>query len=271
MRKRFEDGASFTWLPIWAYNYSSWNFLLLLALLAHENFGQQGAAIVASQEEHVEPPKAAPEAAATTSANTQEPQNRFTEAFTEQEWDGVKKLRALLSEVSEEAYDNKERVPHLWGVELSATSPTAKASVVLVKFIRARQGNLEAAKSMLVSTLKWREEFKVDHLAKEEFPEDVFGKVGVISGKDKAGRPVTYNFYGSVSPEVVFKDVDQFLRRQHGPTASQASQIFSDYYPELLVRPPDLHFPRALTPTFTAQEILCLSTNTPYMDILDLH
>jgi hypothetical protein len=65
---------------------------------------------------------------------------------------------------------------------------------------------------MLISTLKWREEFKVDNLVKEEFPEDVFGKVGVISGKDKEGRPVTYNFYGSISPEIVFKDVDQFLR-----------------------------------------------------------
>ncbi|PVG04713.1 CRAL/TRIO domain-containing protein [Serendipita vermifera] len=245
-------------------------------------------AVVASQEEHVEPPKVAPETAATTSANAQEPQNRFTEAFTEQEWEGVKKLRSLLPEISAEAYDNKEKVPRLWGVELSSTSPTAKASVVLVKFIRARQGDLEAAKTMLVSTLKWREEFKVDHLAKEEFPEDVFGKVGVISGKDKEGRPVTYNFYGSVSPEIVFKDVDQFLRwrvnlmergislinfetvdsmvQVHGKrdvglasvglggrtanskaAASQASQIFSDYYPELLHKKFFVSVPTLLT------------------------
>jgi phosphatidylinositol transfer protein SFH5 len=65
---------------------------------------------------------------------------------------------------------------------------------------------------MLISTLKWRHEFKVDDLKTETFPEDVFGKVGVISGRDKGGRPVTYNFYGSVDPNVVFKDVDQFIR-----------------------------------------------------------
>jgi len=75
-----------------------------------------------------------------------------------------------------------------------------------------REGNLEAAETMLVGTLKWRHEFKVDELKTETFPEDVFGKVGVISGRDKEGRPVTYNFYGAVDPNVVFEDVDKFIR-----------------------------------------------------------
>jgi len=43
---------------------------------------------------------------------------------------------------------------------------------------------------MLASTLKWRREFKVDEITKETFDESVFGKVGVISGKDCEGRPV---------------------------------------------------------------------------------
>lgn len=45
---------------------------------------------------------------------------------------------------------------------------------------------------MLIDTLKWRIEFKVDEILKEEFPEDVFGNVGYIYGKDKGSRPVTY-------------------------------------------------------------------------------
>ena len=44
----------------------------------------------------------------------------------------------------------------------------------------------------MISTLKWREEFKIDELVNEEFPQDLFGSVGHIFGKDKDGRPVTY-------------------------------------------------------------------------------
>jgi hypothetical protein len=114
----------------------------------------------------------------------------------------------------------------LWGVELSST-PNAKASVVLVKFVRARYvlisflypqrflspgrpGDLAAAEQMLTATLEWRHEFKPNR-KDESFPE-IFSKVGIISGNDKDGRPVTYNFYGAQDPNEVFKDVDQFIR-----------------------------------------------------------
>jgi hypothetical protein len=43
---------------------------------------------------------------------------------------------------------------------------------------------------MMISTLKWREEFKVDELTTESFG-DVFSSVGHVFGKDKDGRPVT--------------------------------------------------------------------------------
>jgi hypothetical protein len=48
------------------------------------------------------------------------------------------------------------------------------------------------AQAMLVSTLKWRHEFKIDELMKETFPEDVFGQVAHVYGIDKGGRPVTF-------------------------------------------------------------------------------
>ena len=51
---------------------------------------------------------------------------------------------------------------------------------------------MENAANMIISTFKWRDEFKTDELATEEFPEDVFGPVGHVFGKDKEGRPVTY-------------------------------------------------------------------------------
>lgn len=45
---------------------------------------------------------------------------------------------------------------------------------------------------MLVSTLAWRKEFKIDELLDEKFDDAVFGKIGYVSGHDKEGRPVTY-------------------------------------------------------------------------------
>ena len=44
-----------------------------------------------------------------------------------------------------------------------------------------RNLNVENATNMMISTFKWR----------EEFPQDVFGPVGHVFGKDKDGRPVT--------------------------------------------------------------------------------
>ena len=50
---------------------------------------------------------------------------------------------------------------------------------------------MENATNMMISTFKWRDEFNTDALASEEFPQDVFGPVGRVFGKDKGGRPVT--------------------------------------------------------------------------------
>jgi hypothetical protein len=57
--------------------------------------------------------------------------------------------------------------------------------------INGRELNVENATNMMISALKWRAEFKTDELATEEFPQDVFGPVGHVFGKDKDGRPVT--------------------------------------------------------------------------------
>ncbi len=113
------------------------------------------------------------------------------------------------------AYPDKSPAPTsitLWGVELS-TTPNAKASVILAKFLRARSLNVQQAADMLVATLKWRDEFKIDEIMQEKFDPEVFGKLGVVYGKDKEGHPVTYNLYGAVKDlKAVFGDVQKFLR-----------------------------------------------------------
>lgn len=57
-----------------------------------------------------------------------------------------------------------------------------------------RNLNPTEAQEMFISTLRWRDSFNVDAAMKEEFPDEVFGKLGKVYGKDKEGHPVTYVF-----------------------------------------------------------------------------
>ncbi|GIL90876.1 hypothetical protein Vretimale_17158 [Volvox reticuliferus] len=74
--------------------------------------------------------------------------------------------------------------------------PNRAQKVVLLKFLRARQFNVQAALTMLVDCLKWRRDFDVAGLASEMFPPQL-AAAGQLSGRDRAGNPVTYNYYGS--------------------------------------------------------------------------
>ncbi|KAI0796037.1 CRAL-TRIO domain-containing protein [Abortiporus biennis] len=147
----------------------------------------------------------------------EEVQNALTKQFTAEEWKALKELRKQLPEIVKEAYEDAETKPEtvtLWGVTIDPAHPEtdAKVSVVLTKFLRARELDVAAARTMLVSTLKWRQQFKIDEVLKEEFPEEVFGKVGFVKGVDKEGRPVTYNLYGGPTIKEVFSDVGRFTR-----------------------------------------------------------
>jgi hypothetical protein len=48
---------------------------------------------------------------------------------------------------------------------------------------------------MLISTLRWRKSFNIDEAMKEEFLEEVFGKLGKIYGKDNDGHPIAFVHY----------------------------------------------------------------------------
>ncbi|KAJ7636083.1 CRAL TRIO domain-containing protein [Mycena polygramma] len=225
-------------------------------------------------------PAAEPTAApATTAAEPEkpEPQNALTEKFTGYEWKALVEFRKLVPEALVKAYEKPEAKTtaiSLWGVRIDPSNLVdARVSVILMKFLRARNLNPTAASEMFVATLRWRDEFKVDDAVKEEFPQDVFGQLGHIYGRDKEGRPVVYNVYGGNQDlDAVFGDVDRFLRwrvafmekslalldfanvdqmiqihdyegvnmSSRTPAsknaASQASSIFSSHYPELLYK-----------------------------------
>ncbi|KAJ7918778.1 CRAL-TRIO domain-containing protein [Mycena leptocephala] len=206
-----------------------------------------------------------------------EPQNALTEKFTGYEWKALTEFRKLVPESLVQAYEKPEAKTTpiiLWGVRIDPTNLVdARTSVVLMKFLRARNLNPTAASEIFVATLRWREEFKVNDAVKEEFPKDVFGQLGHIYGRDKEGRPVVYNIYGGDQDlDAVFGDVERFLRwrvafmerslemldfanvdqtiqihdyegvsmSSRTPAsknaAAQASNIFSSHYPELLYK-----------------------------------
>lgn len=123
--------------------------------------------------------------------------------------------QSQLPDIFVKAYPDKSPAPTsitLWGVPLS-TEPNAKASVILVKFARARNLVVKDAVEMLINTLKWRDEIKIDEVLKEEFDPKVFGTLGKVYGKDKDGHPVTYNLYGEIKDmKAVFGDIQKFIR-----------------------------------------------------------
>jgi len=254
----------------------------------------------ADPQTHIEP-KVAPEtestavgAAAPTEAKAEEPaeepQNALTQKFTEEEWKGVKELRAQLPEILKEALPDKDEAAPitLWGVEISPAGPhDARVSVILIKFLRARNLNVKDAREMFVKTLKWRKEFDVEAAVKGEYDEKIFGAAGKVFGKDKEGQPVTYNLYGT--SKEAFTDVDRFIKWRvafmeksislldfenvdkmiqvhdyegvsfrRTPTekaaAQQATAIFQDYYPEFLAKKFFVNVPTFLTWIFWAMK-----------------
>ncbi|KAI0047854.1 CRAL/TRIO domain-containing protein [Auriscalpium vulgare] len=218
-----------------------------------------------------------------------EPQNTLTKKFTDAEWKALKEFRPLLPEILEKAYDEKPDAKStpitIWGVTLDPSgAKDAKASVVLMKWLRARNLNVNEAKTMMIATLRWRDEFKVEEAMEEQFPEDVFGKLGHVYGKDKEGRPITYNLYGA-NPDLkaVFGDVQRFIRwrivlmekgiekidfetvdqmiqvhdyegvgfnsrdANSKAAAAEATNIFQNHYPEFLSRKFFVNVPSFLT------------------------
>ncbi|KAI8985734.1 CRAL-TRIO domain-containing protein [Trametes punicea] len=239
-------------------------------------------------------------AAEKADAPSQEPQNDLTRKFTDAEWKAVKELRSRLPDVFAKAYPNASPAPSsvtLWGVELS-TEPNAKASVILAKFVRARNLDVAQASEMLISTLRWRVEFKIDEVMQEQFDSNVFGQLGKVFGKDKEGRPVTYNLYGAVKDmKAVFGDVQKFIRwrvqfmeesiklldfetvdqmvqihdyegvsmtqrdANQKAAAKEATTIFQNHYPEFLSRKYFINVPTLLTWIFWLFKPL-ISANT---------
>lgn len=63
--------------------------------------------------------------------------------------------------------------------------------VVMISCTWLRNLNVEEAKTMMIDTLRWREEFNIEGAINETFP-DIFDGFGHLYGRDKEGRPIWY-------------------------------------------------------------------------------
>ncbi|KAL0437905.1 UNVERIFIED_CONTAM: Patellin-3 [Sesamum latifolium] len=100
--------------------------------------------------------------------------------------------KGLFSGASPSEGANLPEEVSIWGVPLLKDD---RSDVILLKFLRARDFKVKDSFAMLKSTIKWRRDFNVDELLKEDLGDDL-EKVVFMHGQDKDGHPVCYNVYG---------------------------------------------------------------------------
>jgi hypothetical protein len=91
--------------------------------------------------------------------------------------------------------------------------------LILQKFLRANQNDLEKAKEQLTKTLTWRKEYQPLKVKDEVFSSKKFGGLGYITklsdvpGSENKTDVATFNIYGAVKDnKETFGDVEAFMR-----------------------------------------------------------
>ncbi|KAL3687285.1 hypothetical protein R1sor_013594 [Riccia sorocarpa] len=164
----------------------------------------------------------------------------------------------------------------LWGVPLLHTKGDKRTDVILLKFLRARDFNVNQAFKQLKKAIIWRKNFKTDTILEEDFGADLDG-VSFMHGVDREGHPVCYNIFETLQQDkelyqktlgdpaklaafirwriqVLEKGIKLLNFTPEGPSAmvqivdigffpkdiknavSQAADLLQDNYPELVVR-----------------------------------
>ncbi|KAH6759337.1 Sec14p-like phosphatidylinositol transfer family protein [Perilla frutescens var. frutescens] len=140
-----------------------------------------------------EKPKAETKPPPQSLGSFKEESNRVSD-LSQFELKSLQEFKILVEEGIDSAQlgENPSEEVSIWGVPLMKDD---RSDVVLLKFLRARDFKVKESFAMLKNTLKWRRDFGVDELLKEDLGDDL-EKVVFMHGHDKEGHPVCYNVYG---------------------------------------------------------------------------
>jgi hypothetical protein len=120
----------------------------------------------------------------------------------------IPSITARLSQESTKALP-VESLPLLWGVNL--TEESAASNILLLKFLRAADMDIEAAATRLLETMKFRVEGDINALPGVQMLEHFQGHDS-FGGRDVEGRPVMISRYGNMDNDLVFGNADEFVR-----------------------------------------------------------
>ncbi|CAI7605305.1 unnamed protein product [Penicillium glandicola] len=103
----------------------------------------------------------------------------------------------------------------MWGVPLKDSDDIPTVNV-LIKFLRANEGNVKAAETQLSKALQWRKDVNPLALAESaQYSAAKFGGLGYLTTYEENGRPLvfTWNIYGAVKDiSATFADTDEFVQ-----------------------------------------------------------
>ncbi|OGM40540.1 phosphatidylinositol transfer protein sfh5 [Aspergillus bombycis] len=102
----------------------------------------------------------------------------------------------------------------MWGVPLRGSNDVPTVNV-LIKFLRANEGNVKLAEDQLTKALQWRKQTNPTALVEGCYSAKKFGGLGYLSTyKDADGKEtiITWNIYGGVKDlSTTFGNVDEFI------------------------------------------------------------
>lgn len=103
----------------------------------------------------------------------------------------------------------------MWGVSLKGTEDIPTVNV-LIKFLRANEGNLSAAEDQLRKALEWRKQTKpLELIESGRYSASKYGGLGYLTTYEEDSRPLvfTWNIYGAVKDMAkTFSDSDEFVK-----------------------------------------------------------
>ncbi|KAE8371237.1 CRAL-TRIO domain-containing protein [Aspergillus bertholletiae] len=102
----------------------------------------------------------------------------------------------------------------MWGIPLKDSSDIPTVNV-LIKFLRANEGNVKLAEDQLTKALQWRKQTNPATLVDGRYSAKKFGGLGYLSTyKEADGKEtvITWNIYGGVKDlGTTFGNVDEFI------------------------------------------------------------